>query len=286
MADAGVLSGGRSRQSGRLGPLFWLAVGWLVVIVGAAALAPWLPIPDPLTSDIPARLAPPLTPGHPLGTDGLGRDLLSRLIWGARVSLLISGSVVLIGIVIGGALGIVVGYLRGRLDGVTMGVLDVILAVPPLILVLGLVAFVGQSLAALVAVLSVLAIPGIARAARANTLTISERDHILAARALGATRTRILVREILPAVVPTLAVIGLLVVGIFIVIEGALSFLGLSIQPPDASWGTLIADGIRYLRQTTTVILVPTVALFLTVVSLNYIGDALRARSEVRGSDL
>lgn len=277
-------------DSGKAGkpysPVFVLAIAWFVVIVGSAILAPWLPLADPVQSDLTVRLAPPLTPGHVLGTDGLGRDLLSRLVWGARVSLFISGTVVVIGIALGGALGIVTGYVRGRLDGVTMGVLDVVLAVPPLILVLGLVAFVGESLVGLIAVLSFLAVPGIARAARANTLTLSERDYVLAARALGATRSRILVREILPGVLPTLAVIGLLIVGIFIVVEGALSFLGLSVQPPDASWGTLIADGVRYLRQTANVLLVPTITLLLTVFSLNYVGDTLRARTDARESNL
>ncbi|MFN8518692.1 MAG: ABC transporter permease [Chloroflexota bacterium] len=284
MADTKAAEGATARRSASV--LFWLAIVWLTVVVLSAVLAPWLPLPDPLRSDVPARLAPPLTPGHPLGTDGLGRDLLSRLVWGARVSLTISVTVVVIAIVVGGALGIFVGYTRGRIDGVTTGILDVLLSVPPLILVLGLVAFVGQSLVAVVAVLSILAIPGLARVARANTMAIADRDYVLAARALGATKGRILVREILPAVAPTLVVIGLLVAGIFILVEGALSFLGLSVQPPDASWGSLIGDGIRYMRQTLTVILVPIVTLFLTVVSLNYVGDRLRVRSEARESDL
>ncbi len=283
--DAGRGRPSRRRRRGR-DVLFWLATGWLALVVVVAITASWLPLPDPDDQNLANRLARPFSPGHLLGTDGLGRDILSRLAFGARVSLIISLAAVSIGMVVGGSLGMVVGYVRGRVEGVVMWAINVILAFPGLVMLLGLVAFVGQSLTAITLVVGFLSIPIYARVARATTLTVAQREYVLAARALGASRARILVREVLPNVVLPVVAFGLVAIGVVIVLEGSLAFLGLSVQAPAPTWGSMIAEGRRHLDQTVHLSLVPSVAMFLTVLSVNFVGDALRTRFDVRESAL
>jgi peptide/nickel transport system permease protein len=275
----------RRRGRGR-NILFWLATAWLALVIVVAVTASWLPLPDPDDQNLANRLARPFSPGHLLGTDGLGRDILSRLAFGARVSLIISLAAVSIGMVVGGSLGMVVGYVRGRVEGVVMWAINVILAFPGLVLLLGLVAFVGQSLTAITLVVGFLSIPTYARVARATTLTVAQREYVLAARALGASRARILVREVLPNVVLPVVAFGLVAIGVVIVLEGSLAFLGLSVQAPAPTWGSMIAEGRRHLDQTVHLSLVPSIAMFLTVLSVNFVGDALRSRFDVRESAL
>jgi peptide/nickel transport system permease protein len=262
--------------------LFWLATGWLVLVVAVAITASWLPLADPEDQDLANRLAGPFTEGHLLGTDGLGRDVLSRLAFGARVSLIISLAAVSIGMFLGGSIGMVVGYLRGRVEGVVMWAINVLLAFPGLVLLLGLVAFVGQSLLAITLVVGFLSIPTYARVARATTLTVAQREYVVAARALGASRGRILRREILPNVVLPVAAFGLVALGVVIVLEGSLAFLGLSVKAPDPTWGSMIAEGRRHLEETAHLSLVPSAVMFLTVLAVNFVGDALRSRFDVR----
>jgi peptide/nickel transport system permease protein len=269
------------RRRGR-GALFWLATAWLGLVVVVAITASWLPLADPEDQDLANRLAGPFTAGHLLGTDGLGRDILSRLAYGARVSLIISVAAVSIGMVVGGSIGMVVGYVRGRAEGVVMWAINVLLAFPGLVLLLGLVAFVGQSLTAITLVVGFLSIPTYARVARATTLTVAQREYVLAARSLGASRGRILVREILPNVVLPVAAFGLVALGVVIVLEGSLAFLGLSVKAPDPTWGSMIAEGRRHLDQTAHLSLVPSIVMFLTVLAVNFVGDALRSRFDVR----
>jgi peptide/nickel transport system permease protein len=278
----GSVAGGRARSRRRGGVLFWLATAWLVLVVVVAITASWLPLADPEDQDLANRLAGPFTEGHLLGTDGLGRDVLSRLVFGARVSLIISLSAVSIGMFLGGSIGMVVGYLRGRVEGVVMWAINVLLAFPGLVLLLGLVAFVGQSLLAITLVVGFLSIPTYARVARATTLTVAQREYVLAARSLGASRGRILVREILPNVVLPVAAFGLVALGVVIVLEGSLAFLGLSVKAPDPTWGSMIAEGRRHLEQTAHLSLVPSAVMFLTVLAVNFVGDALRSRFDVR----
>lgn len=276
--------GGARRQA--RGLIFWSALVWLGVVVVAALTASFLPLPDPNAIDIGAKLSGPLTPGHPLGTDGLGRDILARLASGARVSLTISLVSVAIGMVIGGTLGMVVGYFRGPLEAVVMAGINVLLAFPGLILLLGLVAFVGQSMTAIIAAIGFFSIPVYARVARATTLSVSQREFVLAARAMGARSGRILFREILPNVLLPVAAYALVALGVIIVAEGTLAFLGLSVQPPAATWGGMIAEGRRHIFETVNAALVPSVVMFLTVLSLNFVGDSLRGRFDVRESNL
>jgi peptide/nickel transport system permease protein len=268
------------------GVVFWMAGVWLAFVAFVAITASWLPLADPEDQDLTNKLAVPGSSGHLLGTDGLGRDVLARLAFGARVSLIIAIAAVTIGMVVGGGLGIVVGYVRGRVDSVTMWALNVVLAFPGLVLLLALVAYVGQSLLAITLVVGFLSVPTYARVARATTLAVSQREFVLAARALGARNRRIILGEILPNVVLPVAAFGLVALGVVIVLEGSLAFLGLSVKTPDPTWGSMIAEGRRHLNETTHLSLVPSVVMFLTVLSVNFVGDALRSRFDVRESTL
>jgi peptide/nickel transport system permease protein len=216
----------------------------------------------------------------------LGRDVLSRLIFGARVSLIISLAAVSIGTLVGGTIGMAVGYARGRVDGVVMWAMNVLLAFPGLVLLLGLVAFVGQSLMAITLVVGFLSVPTYARVARASTLSVAQREYVLAARALGASKWRILRREILPNVVLPVAAFGMVALGVVIVLEGSLAFLGLSVKAPDPTWGSMIAEGRRHLEETAHLSLVPSAVMFLTVLAVNFVGDALRSHFDVREASL
>lgn len=283
-AGAAAVAGGPERR--RSGVVFWLALVWLALVVIVALTASWLPLRDPDQQDLANRLAPPLSGSHLLGTDGLGRDILARLAFGARVSLIISVSAVAIGMLLGGTLGLAVGYFRGWLDGIVMWAINVLLAFPGLVLLLGLVAYVGQSLGAITLVVGFLSVPVYARVARATTLAASQRDYVLAARVLGATNRRIMFREILPNVALPVAAFGLVALGVVIVLEGSLAFLGLSVEAPDPTWGSMIAEGRQHLSTTTHLALVPSMVMFLTVLAVNFVGDVLRSRFDVQDSRL
>jgi peptide/nickel transport system permease protein len=279
-------AGGRGKRRRGSGFVYWACVGWLALVVLAAVTASWLPLPDPNEIDILSKQAPPFSEGHLLGADGLGRDILSRLAYGARVSLIISISAVAVGILVGGTLGMVVGYFRGRLETGVMAVIDIILAFPGLVLLLALVAFVGQSLTAITLVIGFLSIPIYTRVARAATLSVSQREYVLAAGLMGARTRRILFREIMPNVLLPVAAFGLIALGVVIVLEGSLAFLGLSVEAPAATWGSMIAEGKRHLDDAPHIALIPAVAMFLTVLALNLVGDGLRSRFDVKESNL
>jgi peptide/nickel transport system permease protein len=257
----------------------------LVVVVVAAVFAAWLPLPDPAKLDYEnIRGAPSLA--HLLGGDALGRDMLSRVIFGARTSLLVGLSSVLIGAIIGSVIGLVAGFLRGTIDYVIVILTDVILAFPGLVLVIGVVAIFGASLTKLILALAFLAIPYFIRLARANTIAIAGREFVVAARAYGMKRTRIMAREIAPNVVLPVAAYGFILVGLFIVVEGSLSFLGLGVQPPTPDWGAMIAEGRTDIFLDPGESLIPAGVMFLTVLSINYLGERVRERTEVKDSAL
>ena len=270
----------------KVGIIYWLALAWLAIVVIAAITANWLPIDDPNHIDVTDRIARPGHHGHILGADGLGRDILARLIFGARVSLIISVVSVTIGMAAGLTIGMVVGYFRGLLETVVIAALDIFLAFPPLILLLGLVAFRGQSLSTITVVIGILSIPVYTRVARAVTLAVAQREYVLAAKAMGAKHRRILFREIMPNVVLPVLALGLVSLGVIIVVEGTLAFLNLSVQRPTATWGSMIAEGKRHLNTTVHVALIPSIAMFLTVLSINFVGDRVRSRFDVRESAL
>jgi peptide/nickel transport system permease protein len=265
----------------RLGLLFWMAIGWMTFVFAVAILADVLPLPSPTDMDMLERRAP-FSFAHWLGTDGLGRDELSRLIHGARISLVVGLCAPIIGLTIGGALGILAGYFRGRFETYVVGSMDVLLAFPPLILALAVTAFLGQSILNLTLILGVLGVPAFMRVARASTLTLARREFVIAAQALGATHARILLRELLPNVLLPLLAFFLLGVAVFIVVEGSLSFLGLGVPPPISSWGSMIGEGRESLDVAPRLAFLPAIAMFLTVLSFNLVGDTLRALTDPR----
>jgi peptide/nickel transport system permease protein len=269
------------RRTRRLGRLFWAALGWLTFVFVVALLADVLPLPGPADMDMLERRAP-ISAEHWLGTDGLGRDELSRLVHGARISLIVGVCAPVIGLAIGGALGMLAGYFRGRFESIVVGSMDVLLAFPPLILALAITAYLGQSIPDLTLILGVLGIPAFMRVARAATLTLARREFVIAAQALGASHARILLRELLPNVMLPLLAFFLLGVAVTIVAEGALSFLGLGVPPPMSSWGSMIGEGRESLDVAPQLAFLPAVAMFLTVLSFNLVGDTLRALTDPR----
>jgi peptide/nickel transport system permease protein len=279
----------KTARRGKLGVAGWMCAVWLGLVTLGAALAPWLPLDDPKVTDFSVlkNNAPPGTAGHLLGTDQNGFDILSRIVWGGRVSLVVAFGVLALGMTVGGSIGLVAGFARGRVEALLMGVVDILLAFPALILLIAIVAFMGADLQNIVLGISLVSIPAFARIARATTLTFASRDFVLAARASGATSRRILVREILPNVFLPLLAFGLLIVAIAIVAEGSLAFLGLTSQET-ISWGGMINGGRRALQQDNVAhtSLIPAFVMFVTVLSVNFLGDRFRAAFDVRDSSL
>jgi peptide/nickel transport system permease protein len=273
------------RRGRKPGALLLVAVGWIALIVLAAALADFLPIGSPTDMDMLARRALPSSQ-HLLGTDQLGRDELARLIYGARISLTVGLLAPVIGVTVGGCLGMLAGYFRGRLETLTVAGVDVLLAFPPLVFALAVTAYLGQSVLNLTLVIGVLGIPAFTRVARAVTLSLSEREFVTAARALGATHTRILLRELLPNVALPLLAFFLLGVAVTIVVEGALSFLGLGVPPPAPSWGSMIGEGRESLDLAPWLAFLPAGFMFATVLAFNIVGDTLRALTDPRPGTL
>ncbi len=266
-----------------LGILFWLAIGWVSLIVLVAIFAKLLPLPNPDFQNYAALNAPPSI-HHLLGTDDLGRDLLSRVIYGSRVSLIVGFASVAIGLVVGGTLGLVSGYKGGRLDVSLNAASFVLLAFPAIVAVIAIVAFWGSSLPKITVILGVATIPLLYRVIRASSLSFANRDFVVAARTMGATSSRIVFREILPNVVPVAVTFGLITVAGVIVIEGSLAFLGLSVPPPSPSWGNIIAEGSSNGNLSTNpyIMLWPVLSMFLLLLSINLIGDRMRQRFDIR----
>lgn len=263
-----------------------LALAWLGLVALLALSAAWWPLPAPDQIHWESLAQEPGSSGHLLGTDNLGRDIASRLLHGARVSLLVGLVVPCIGLLAGGALGIVAGYYRGAVDALIVAAIDTLLAFPRLVLLM-VVAFVfGSSLLSLTLALGLVSAPAVARIARALTLRVAQREFVLAARGAGASDAAIVLREIVPNVLMPLLVYMLLMVGLVIVAEGSLGFLGLSVAPPMASWGGMIADGREVLAEHPHISLMPAAAMFLTVLAINVLGERLRRRLDTRESQL
>jgi peptide/nickel transport system permease protein len=251
------------------------------LLVLPAALAPQIAPYDPLRGSLAKRLKPPVwmdggTSEHLLGTDKLGRDILSRMIHGARVSLAVSLIAIVVGGIIGVALGLVSGYFGGKTDALLMRLVDISLSLPTILLALVLVAAVGPSFSTVITVLVVLLWARYARLVRGETLGIKERDFIARARVAGASHVRIMGRYIFPNVVNSLTVLATLQVGYVILLESALSFLGAGLPRPTPAWGLMIADGRELIVTAWWVSMFPGLAIMLTVLALNLLGDWLR----------
>jgi peptide/nickel transport system permease protein len=253
----------------------------LLAILTVALAAPLIAPYDPYEQNLDRRLIPPVwheegTWSHPLGTDGLGRDYLSRLIYGSRISLLIGVSAVAISAVIGSTLGILAGYFGGRVDLVISFLIMVRLAMPVILVALAVVALVGGSLKVVILVLGLLLWDRFAVVMRATTQLVRSADYVRAARAAGASTVHILVSEILPNLMGHLMVIVTLEMARAILLEAALSFLGLGVQPPLPSWGLMVSEGKEFMLFSPWVITIPGAALFMLVLAINLLGDGIR----------
>jgi len=277
-ADIVVRGGNVARRTRRLALVGGLFVTALLVV---AAAAPWLAPHDPVRQTLRARLAAPTLEAadgkaHPLGTDHLGRDVLSRTIYGARVSLLVGFAAVAVGGLVGAGLGIVAGYRRGWVDTAIMTVADAQLAFPFILLAIGIIAVLGPSFPTLIVVIGLSGWPGYARVLRGQVLVLRSREFVDAIHALGGSVMRIVGRHIVPNVLSTLVVIGTLELARSIVLEATLSFLGLGIQPPTPSWGGMVQEGREYLDSAWWIATFPGLVLMLTSVAVSRTGDWLR----------
>ena len=257
------------------------AAGVLLLIIAIAVFAPVISPYDPLAVDIRHRLSPPAwmehgTAEHVLGTDQVGRDLLARMIYGGRVSLLVGVAAVVISATIGVLLGLGAGYFAGNTDWTIMTVINVMLTFPFVLLALAVIAVLGPSLINMIFVLGVAGWPIYARVIRAETLAIREREFVLAARALGMSHPRLVFRQILPNLVSTIVVIATLQVAQVIILESFLSFLGLGVQPPTPAWGNMLGEGRLYMLNSWWIATFPGLAIFLTTLVINLMGNALR----------
>lgn len=265
---------------------FRLAVVWLILMALMATIGPYMPfVQQPNVRNADAIAQGPSW-SHWFGTASFGQDVFARVVVGSRISLFVGFMVTAIGILIGGALGLFAGYYKGWLDSLVRLVISVTLSIPALLLVIFIVAIRGQSLWNVILAVSLLAIPALARIVRASTLQVADRDYVKAAQVLGNRRLSILFREVLPNVMPTLVSFAFLTFGIVLVAESSLSFLGLSVQAPAITWGSIIGEGRIKFSDTAHMVFLPGAILFLTVLSLNFVGDQLLKRFDIKESGL
>jgi len=263
-------------RAARKNPLAATGVVLVVIFVLCALFAPWIAPEDPALINLPARLSAP-SAGHWFGTDELGRDILSRIIYGARISMLVGSCVVLLSLALGLVVGSVAGYYGGRIDRfVNVVIMNAFLSFPGILLAIAFVAFRGPGLSNLVLALSLGGWVGYARLVRAQVLAAREREFVEAARALGAGDLRIVTRHILPNIIQPVIVQAAIGMAGAILAEATMSFLGLGVPPPTASWGTMLNDSRAHLFDSPHLVIFPALAVMLAVLSFNFIGDALR----------
>ena len=288
-------------RSQRIGVGGFLAMGWLAFVVLCAIFIPMF-VESPSDPGLLAGQGIFKVSGHPLGGDSAGNDMALQLAKGARSSLIVAIGAVAFGLAIGGTLGLIAGYRRGRTDTILTSTFNILLAIPQFVLAVALVSVLANDsisrtgipdpvstsrrLTVLVVALGIVSTPILARITRANTLQWAQREFVLAARAQGAKDRRVMVREVLPVVLPAMFSIALLGIAVAMVAEGGLSILGVGVHLPGVSWGSLIAQGRNSLQSQPSVVFEPIICLFLTVLSLNYLGDVVRARFDVRESVL
>lgn len=275
----------RIEDQRRLGVIFWLATSWILLILAATISTNFLPFLDPLEQDY-AAVNDRWGAQYWVGTDHLGRDMFSRLIHGAGISFRVAFTSPFIGMAIGLTLGMCAGYFRGKVDSGVSILIDSILAFPNIVLAIAVLFFAGPTIINLVLVIAFYTIPQFTRVARANTLLYAQREFVVAARAQGASHLRILLRELLPNVMVPVAAYSLLVMSFTIVLEGTLSFLGVGIPPPTPTWGRMISEGLDELSENPFISMYPSLFMFLTILSLNLMGDRFRTMTDVKASSL
>ncbi len=266
-------------------PLIWLSLP-LVLLVGVAVLAPLLPLDGARVQDLNAVLQPPVWAGgswsHPLGSDQLGRDVLARLILGARLTFAIAGASMVAGLVPGTLLGLLAGYAGGPVDRVISRLADAQLAIPALLLAMAVVASRGNSVSVLVFVFALASWPQYARVVRAEVGSLRERPFVMGLRAAGLRERRIALRHVLPNVFGIVVVVATLQTGTIVLAESAVSFLGFGVTPPDISWGQMLADGKDLLTSAWWVAVIPGLAIALVVLNVSLLGDALATEMDPR----
>jgi len=265
----------------RRSPLAGVGALIIALVIVAALAAPWLATVDPIEQDLSVALTPPFWVGdgslrHPLGTDHLGRDVYSRLVYGAQISLTISVLAAFLGGAVGVVAGLVAGFRGGRVGAVIMRIVDLNLAFPLILLALAVVALLGANLRNLIIVMAITTWMIYARVVRGLALTLREQEFVQAVRALGAHDARIIARHVLPNVLPPVLVIWTLEVARVILMESALSFLGLGVPPPTPTWGRMLAEGRDYLTVAGWISIFPGLAIMVTVLGINFLGDGLR----------
>jgi peptide/nickel transport system permease protein len=271
----------RPERKKKLGVLFWICVGWLVLNLVGAIFANVLPIQNPLTQNYNVVNAGPSL-AHWLGTDDLGRDIFSRIVYGSRVSIEASLGAMLIGFGIGAPLGMLAAFRRGKFDQTLTAVMYVLLAFPAIIATIAVLSFwTPRSLLKIIIVIGIASIPLVYRVMRSATLAYSTKDFVIAAKVQGATDRRILMKELLPNVAPVGVSFLLIGIATVVTLEGALAFLGLSVNPPTPSWGNMINESLSILQQNPWLAIFPSLAMCLFLLCLNFIGDRLRSHFEV-----
>ena len=273
----------KPRAKRRVDLIFWLSVFWLVVVLLCALFANFLPL-QPTGSPSGNPFAGPSW-AHPFGTDTIGLDLFSLCIHGARMAAIVAVSTAVLGLVVGGMIGLVAGFYHGVVEQVLMWLTDVLLAFPALVFALAVVSFAGATLTTVVVTISVLGIPGFARVARALTLTHSQRPFVFASQAMGARKSRTMLREVLPNVIVPLGTYAALAAALAIIAEGALAFLGLS-APDVVDWGAMINQGKDQLNQAPQAAFAPMSVMFLTILALNFLGERLGSVLDPRQGQL
>lgn len=263
----------RSIRKSRSASLGFILVTIMIIM---AIFAPIISPHNPNRVNLPSQRLPPGSPSHLLGTDHLGRDILSRIIWGSRISLLVGVVAVGIGILMGTFLGLMAGYFRGRIDMMIMRIIDVMICFPTLLLALGIIAILGPAMSNVMLAVGLTMTPRFARLVRSKVLSLREFEYVEAARATGMSSFRVIFKHILPNATSDLIVFATLNIGVAILVESSLSFLGLGVQPPTPTWGNIVAEGRRFLLPAPWISLFPGMIIMLTVLGLNFVGDGIR----------
>lgn len=259
----------------------WIALALIIVILGMAILAPFLARHNPLEIDMAQRLSPP-GPEHWFGTDPYGRDIFSRIVFGARVSILVAFLAVSLAFLGGTVLGMIAGYFGGKVDLIIMRFVDLLLSFPLLLLALLMVAVLGTGIVNLILAISIAFLPNFARLIRASTMSLAQSPFVLAEKALGASSFRIMFRHVLPNALGPSLVLAALSLGNAVLLESSLSFLSLGVPAPTPSWGNILSEGQKYLRVAPWIATIPGLFIMLTVLGFNMLGEALRESSDPR----
>jgi peptide/nickel transport system permease protein len=279
------LVSGRNIRAERIGRALrlWVPAGIVILILAMCFLLPLVTsLPSPTNGNILAAGDPPFSPGHLLGTNPVGVDIFSQIVYGGQIAFEVGLAVTAIGIVGGSLLGITAGYFGGWVDAILSRVLDILIAFPALVLALVIAEGLGPSEFHVILALSVFSIPGVGRITRAATLVIRDLPYMTASRLAGTRSRRAIIRHVIPNILPGLVTFSLLGIGIIIILEGALDYLGYGIPLPTATWGQMIASGQQVMTAQPEYVLIPSIFLLVTVVALNMFGDALRERWGVR----